>query len=1252
MKNCRTQRRIVAAAIVQPLESRLLLSGPVIDPVAATIIPAGKSLILPLTSSDANGDAVTWTVSSSSAVVVPTLHNTDPWMKISVAGFGDMVFQLLRDVAPKTVDTIGGLAQAGFYDGLTFHRVVPGFVIQGGDPSGNGTGGPGFQFDDEFNSQAIFTGKYQLAMAKTSDDTNGSQFFVTLAPQRSLDFQHTIFGQLVRGGSVADAIAAVPRDSSDKPNTNVVMSSVRYVQDTTDAVVTLNTTGALTSPATITLTATDAHGNQTTSTFTVTTTTDTTNDNPFMGSTPTNYVTPVNTPVTIQIPSTDIGTGTATIGGEFLDAASDSSASGTIGANSVTVTPAAGYTGPIRIALGVRQSGSANIPFVYTTTDTGYSTYSSYWDGEAFNIAVGDQSVTLTASPITVASGAAVNTVVATFADSDLNGTVADYTGAVVNWGDGHLTSNATIARTQPGSFTISASNTYAVPGSYPILVTLKSALGQVVTAGATATVYAYRAGELDVVHLAGTLAGVAANTPITVRYQDGTTGQSTLDANSGYALDHTFAGSGVYAVSITPAGTNISAPTIPVVIDNVPPTVQISGPTSGSVGTGVTLNLVTTDSAADMAAGFTYTVDWGDGTPAQTIPPGSTSISYTYTTAGLYSVSVTAKDKENASSAPVTHPLAIDTPVTVYAGPDVTINEGDTFSGTGLCDPTVVGTATVDYGDNTPAQPLTLNNGLFALSHQYANSGQYTVTVTLTPGQGSPLTGTRLVTVAAVAPTAQVSGGASALSGTPVSVTLSATDPLAANTAAGFSYTVDWNDGSAIETLPVGATSATHTYAAAGVFNAVFHALDKDNVSSNPVTATFTIGYLTLGSDATIDEGGTFTSTGHYDRAHAQLLSVSYGDGSPVETPALTDDGTLSLSHVYTDSGQYTVNVTYTPVTGTIGSATQVVTVNPVAPTASVGGATSGVRGQSLTISLSATDPSTADTTAGFTFYVDWSDGGVAQTIAPGTTSASHAFAATGAYHVTVTPVDKDGTQGLAVTHTITVVAAQLQPDPVTPGLQALIVGGTPGNDTIVLSPVTGGRVQVTINKSIVGTFKPTGRIQVFGREGNDVITIAAGIKFPADLFGGPGNDTLNGGGGNNILVGGPGNDVLNAGPGRDILIGGAGADTLNGGTGDDILLSDSTTFENDFVALGALQKEWTRSNATYAQRVAHVTGASGGLNGTTFLKSPAVSADASSDVLNGGTGTDLFILHASGKGKLDKVTHRTANETLKNLA
>src|SRR5438132_7152770 len=225
--------------VVEGLEDRCLLAAPIVDPITFTPlnIPAKKTLFVPVTATDTDGNPLTYTVTSSNPQVTATARNNPhPFLKFSVAGFGDLVFQLFDDLTPKTVGIIGGLVKNGFYDGLIFHRVVPNFVIQGGDPKGDGTGGPGFTFDDEINASAIFSGNGQLAMANSGKDTNGSQFFVTLGTQRFLDFNHTIFGQLVRGFDVLTRINQVPTDASSKPVTPVVITSATIIQDTPDTV--------------------------------------------------------------------------------------------------------------------------------------------------------------------------------------------------------------------------------------------------------------------------------------------------------------------------------------------------------------------------------------------------------------------------------------------------------------------------------------------------------------------------------------------------------------------------------------------------------------------------------------------------------------------------------------------------------------------------------------------------------------------------------------------------------------------------------------------------------------------------------------------------------------------------------------------------------------------------------------------------------------------------------------------------------
>jgi len=166
-----------------------------------------------------------------------TLHTT----------MGDITVELFPDHAPNTVKNFVELARGErewthpatgqkttqpLYDGVIFHRVIPGFMIQGGDPLGQGVGGPGYEFNDEIHPELTFTEPYVLAMAnagkRNGHGTNGSQFFITVAPTPWLQAKHTIFGKVVDQASkdVVDAIAAVPTGRNDKPVTDVVITSV------------------------------------------------------------------------------------------------------------------------------------------------------------------------------------------------------------------------------------------------------------------------------------------------------------------------------------------------------------------------------------------------------------------------------------------------------------------------------------------------------------------------------------------------------------------------------------------------------------------------------------------------------------------------------------------------------------------------------------------------------------------------------------------------------------------------------------------------------------------------------------------------------------------------------------------------------------------------------------------------------------------------------------------------------------------
>jgi len=138
---------------------------------------------------------------------------------------GTIELELFDDDAPKTVENFKKLAGDGFYDGVIFHRVIPDFMIQGGDPTGTGRGGPGYQFEDEFNEHPVERGA--LAMANAGPNTNGSQFFIVTADACPwLDGKHTVFGKVTSGMDVVDDISNLDTDAGDKPRDEVRIESL------------------------------------------------------------------------------------------------------------------------------------------------------------------------------------------------------------------------------------------------------------------------------------------------------------------------------------------------------------------------------------------------------------------------------------------------------------------------------------------------------------------------------------------------------------------------------------------------------------------------------------------------------------------------------------------------------------------------------------------------------------------------------------------------------------------------------------------------------------------------------------------------------------------------------------------------------------------------------------------------------------------------------------------------------------------
>ncbi|MFO0868679.1 MAG: tandem-95 repeat protein [Pirellulales bacterium] len=330
------------------------ISGPpTLAPIADTTLLGGSPLLVPLDGYDPTGGALTFTVTSSNPLVTPTILANSPSWRVDVDGFGQMVFQFLPDMAQRPVDRVVTLTNQGFYNGLTFHRIINNFVIQGGDPAGNGTGGSQLgNFDDQFNVDLQHNRTGLLSFAKSSDDTNNSQFFITEGAQRHLDFNHSIFGVLVEGEAVRDAISNVPTNASNVPLSSVIIDRATVYTDTQNAVLKLKAAEGASGQADITVTVRDANNNTASRTFRVNVTPDTVNGGPFLNDIPA-IRTSMNTPASFTLTSQDVEGNpvqyTATKGDSLASTISVNSSTGV-----VTAIPPSGYIGNMIVKVEVK----------------------------------------------------------------------------------------------------------------------------------------------------------------------------------------------------------------------------------------------------------------------------------------------------------------------------------------------------------------------------------------------------------------------------------------------------------------------------------------------------------------------------------------------------------------------------------------------------------------------------------------------------------------------------------------------------------------------------------------------------------------------------------------------------------------------------------------------------------------------------------------------------------------------------------
>ncbi|QOV92169.1 PKD domain-containing protein [Humisphaera borealis] len=731
--------------------------------------------------------------------------------------------------------------------------------------------------------------------------------------------------------------------------------------------------------------------------------------------------------------------------------------------------------------------------------------------------------------------------------------------------------------------------------------------------------------------------------------------------------------------------GQKDSTATTTLTIGNAKPTAGVTS-TAGSVVAPAGATLTATDpSAADQAAGFTFLVDWGDGTDPELIAASAnngsgTNATHQYALGGTYTVTALATDKDGGLSdvASTTVTVANEAPTVSNNGGPYSISEGDGITLLASAnDAETPGSLTYawdingdDVTDATGANP-TLSAAALATLGLGDGPTNKAVTLKVSDGQNT-VTSTTTLAVNNVAPTA----GATATPGTiiaPAGLSLTASDAAAADNLAGFTFQIDWGDGSPLETIAASGgngsgTNASHQYNLSGTFTASVTATDKDGGTSLPVTASV----LVVNTAPTItSDGGAYSIS---EGAGVTLLAAATDLETPGSLNYLWDlngdlvidatgaNPTLSAAALATlglGDGPTTKAVRLTVSDGeNVVTSDTTITVNNVAPTAGAS-ATSGSLSTPVVLSLTATDASLADRAAGFKFLIDWGDGTPVQTVLASANNGSginvaHAYALIGPFTVSVTAVDKDGASSTPTTTETGVSGAQLRPDPSNPSVNALFVYGTNGNDNISFSQSRYSTI-VYMNGQSLGSFNNFCRIIARSIGGNDCISMSYCASTPIVFYGGDGNDRLISGNTNGIMDGGAGDDYLDAGNGKDLLIGGLGADTLYGGNCDDIMVAGRTSFDagtdDDIRAVTKLLNEWMGSQS-YETKISRLTGVTtGGLNGTILLK-PGVTVfdDGVVDKVYGGRGRDWFLVNRTGGGVLD-IVDLANNETVTDL-
>ncbi len=391
LQTAQTRRRAFGGRVgpsLETLEVRRVLDASLTALQPTIGFTAGTPLYIGIEANSTTASPITYTASSSNSNVTAEVVSGGRSIRLNVSGrdstganfTGDLTLRLFEDLAPNTTARIIQLASSGFYNGLLFHRVIPNFVVQTGDPNGNGTGGSGTQFSDEFNANLTFNSQGLLAMANSGDDTNDSQVFITAIDQplpssrpQHLNYQHTIFGVLTSGFETYRKLIGTPTNSSDKPITNAVVNTATVFTDSTNAVVKVTGPATTTASATITVNGSDGSGSASTRTTSVSSSIATRNNRAFLGSV-SDITTNKNSSVSFTVTGFDTekegltfnlfatsakgnpnAVGAAPANFTFTQ---EATTVGGLAATKFTITPNNNFTGNVDFLVGVRDTQS------------------------------------------------------------------------------------------------------------------------------------------------------------------------------------------------------------------------------------------------------------------------------------------------------------------------------------------------------------------------------------------------------------------------------------------------------------------------------------------------------------------------------------------------------------------------------------------------------------------------------------------------------------------------------------------------------------------------------------------------------------------------------------------------------------------------------------------------------------------------------------------------------------------------------